>query len=105
MSTGVTSLLLRSIKKLRPSFHVHIGNYSLSNGPHARKEADTLHEICLCNGEERGHNPHELVINHVIYVDVTHSNVHVVDFDEEVFKGIIFYEEVLYKLTNNDDRQ
>jgi hypothetical protein len=105
MGTGVTSLLLSNSKKLWPLFPVHIGNYSLSNGPHARKEAETLQEICLCIGEARGHDPHELEVSHVRYVGLTHSNIHVVDFDEEVFKGVLFYEEVLQKLPNDVARQ
>jgi len=31
---------------------------------------------------------------------LTHSNIHLVDFDEEVFKGVLIYEEVLQKLPN-----
>jgi hypothetical protein len=50
MRTWVTSLLLNNSKKLWPLFPVHIGNYSLLNGQHARKEAEALQDLCLCLG-------------------------------------------------------
>jgi hypothetical protein len=40
MGTCITSLLLGSGKTFWPIFPINIGNYSLLNGAHARKEAD-----------------------------------------------------------------
>jgi hypothetical protein len=105
MGTWVTSLLLRSSKKLWPLFPIHIGNYTLSNGPHARKEAKSLQDVCLCLGEPKGHDPHELAVGHIRSVGLTHSNIHVVDFEEDMFKGVLFYEEVLQKLPNDVAKQ
>ena len=35
------------------------------------------------------------------YVGLTHSNIHVVDFEEYKFKGILAYEEVLQKFLDD----
>jgi hypothetical protein len=105
MGSGVTSLLLRNNKNIWPVFPVHIGNYTISNGPHARKEADALQDVCLCIGEPKGHDPHELVVSHIRSMGLTHSNIHVVDFEEDRFKGVLFYEEALQKLPNDVSRQ
>jgi hypothetical protein len=101
MGTGVTSLLLSSNKKLWPMFPINIGNYTISNGPHARKEEDSLQDVCLCLGEPNVHDPHEIAISHIRFVGLTHSDIHVVDFEEDKFKGILNYEEVLQKLSND----
>jgi hypothetical protein len=37
-------------------------------------------------------------VSHVRSMGLNHSNIHVVDFDEDRFKGVLFYEEVLQKL-------
>jgi len=105
MGTWVASLLLSSSKNVFPLFPIHIANYTLSNGPHARKEAKSLQDVCLCRGEAKGHDPPELAVGHVRSVGLTHSNIHVVDFEEDRFKGILFYEEVLHKLPNDDPKQ
>jgi hypothetical protein len=86
-------------------FPVHIGNYTISNGPHARKEEDSLQYVCLFLGEPKGHDPHELAVSHIRFVGLTHSNIHVVDFEEDKFKGVLFYEEVLQKLPNDAAKQ
>jgi hypothetical protein len=86
----VTSFLMRNNNKLWPLFPIHIGNHNLSNGPHARKEEEALQYVCLCLGEEKGHDPHELAVGHVRCVGLTHSNIHVVDFEEDGFKRLIF---------------
>jgi hypothetical protein len=101
MGTWVTSLLLSSSKKLWHVFPIHVGNYTISNGPHARKEEDSLQDVCLCLGDPKGHDPHELAVSHIISIGLTHSNIHVVDFEEDKFKGILAYEEVLQKLPND----
>jgi hypothetical protein len=41
METSVTPLLLGR-SKVWPTFPVNIGSYNMSNGPHARKEVETL---------------------------------------------------------------
>jgi len=41
MGTGITYLILGSTKNLLPTFPIHIGNYGLLNGSHARKEANS----------------------------------------------------------------
>jgi len=38
----IKSLLLGSSKNICPTFPINIGNYTLSNGPHDRKEAEAL---------------------------------------------------------------
>jgi hypothetical protein len=86
-------------------FPIHIGNYTISNGPHARKEEDSLQDVCLCLGEPKGHDPHELVVIHIRSVSLTHSNIHVVDFEEDKFKGILSYEEVLQKFPDDAAKQ
>jgi hypothetical protein len=101
MGTGVTSLLLSSNKKVLHVFPIHIGNYTISNGPHAREDANSLQDVCLCIGEPKGHDPHELVVNHIRSVGLTHSNLHMVYFEEDKFKGILSYEEVLQNFPND----
>jgi hypothetical protein len=59
------------------------------------REGETLQEICLCLGEAKGHDPQNLALDHVKYVGLTHPVIHVVNFTEEVFKGVLFFEEVL----------
>jgi hypothetical protein len=89
---------MSSSKKFWPLFLVHIGNYSILNGKHARKEAEVLQDICLFLGSAKGHDPQELEVSHVRAMGLNHYNIHLVDFDEYMFKGIFFYEEVLHKL-------
>jgi len=40
-------------------------------------------------------------VSHIRSMDFNHSNIHVVYFDEDGFKGILFYEEVLQKFPND----
>jgi hypothetical protein len=92
-------------KNLWPPFPTHIGNYSILNGKHARKEAQALQDLCLCLGSVKVHDPHELVLSHVRAMGFNHANIHVIDFDEDRFKGIFFHEEVLKKLPDDATRQ
>jgi hypothetical protein len=101
MGSRDTSLFLISSKKLWPVFPIHIGNYTISNNPHARKEVETLKEVHLCLGELKGHDPHEIAVNHSRSIGLTHSNIHIVNFEEDRFKGILSYEESLHKLLND----
>jgi hypothetical protein len=102
---GVTSFLMSNSKKIWPHFLVHIGNYSILNGQHARKEVEALQDLCLCLGSAKGHDPHELAVSHVRYMGLNHSNIYVVDFDEDKFKGVFFYEEVLQKFPDDASRK
>jgi len=97
--TRVTSLLMSSNKKLWHIFPIYIGNYTISNSVHSRKEEESLHDVCLFFGETKAHDPHELVIGHVIYVGVTHPNIHVVYFEEDRLKGVILYEDFFTETT------
>jgi hypothetical protein len=76
-------------------------NYSLLSGKHARKEAEDLQDLCLflCCG--KGHDPDELVVIQVRSMGLNHSNICVVEFDKDKFKGVFFYEEVLQKLLDD----
>jgi len=65
------------------------------NGPHAKKETISLQEICLFLGEAKGHDPQELTVNHVKSIGLTHSQIHKDNFVEDIFKGVLFFEEVL----------
>jgi hypothetical protein len=103
--TRVTSFLMRNSKNIWPPFPIHIGNYNILNGKHARKEEKSLQDLCLCLGSAKGHDPHELAVSHVRVVGFNHVNIHVVDFDEDMFKGILFYEEVLQKLPDDVARK
>jgi hypothetical protein len=47
-------------------------------------------------GEPKVHDIHELAIIHVIFVGLPHSNIHVVDFEEDNFKGTLSYDEILH---------
>jgi hypothetical protein len=95
------SLFMSSRKKMWPMFPMHIGNYTISNDGHAKKEAEALQDVCLCIGEPKGHDPHELVVGHITSVGLTHPNIYVVDFEEDRLKGVLFYEEFLQKLPND----
>jgi hypothetical protein len=85
-------------------FPIHIGNYTIYNGNHARKEVYALQDVCLCTREPKFHDPHELLINHIISMGLTHYNIHVVGFEEYMFKGVLFCEEALQKLQNDAAR-
>jgi hypothetical protein len=86
-------------------FPIHIENYTIFNGPHVRKEENSLQDVCLCLREPKGHDPHDLTVSHIRSVRLTHSNIHVVDFEEYKFKGILAYEEVLQKFPNDTTKQ
>jgi hypothetical protein len=49
----------------------------------------------------RGHDPHEMAVNHVKSIGLTHSKIHEVNFVEEIFKGVLFFEEVLQILPDD----
>jgi hypothetical protein len=49
--------------------------------------------------------PHELAIIHVRSVGITHSNIHVVDFEEDKFKGTLSYDEVPHQLPHDAAKQ
>jgi hypothetical protein len=59
----------------------------------------------LCLGESRGNDPHEFLVSHVRYAGLTHSNIHAIDFDEEIFRGVFFFEDILQRLLDDVDRQ
>jgi Icc-related predicted phosphoesterase len=94
MGSRVNALLQINNKTLWPIFLIHIGSYTISNRQHARKEEESLKELIICLGDPKGHDPHELASIHVRYVGLTNSNIHVVDFEEDTFKGTISYDEV-----------
>jgi hypothetical protein len=101
MGSGMTALLEIRSKKIWPFFPIHIRSYTISNGQHARKEAEALKYFIMVLGDPKGHDPHELEIIHVIYVGLTHSSIHVVDFEENKFKGILSYDEILHNLPHD----
>jgi hypothetical protein len=83
MGSGVTSLLLISKQKSLayfPNPHRELHHFQW---PSCKKGGKTLQEIHLCLGEPKGHDPHELAVIHVRSVGLTHSNIHVVDFEED----------------------
>jgi hypothetical protein len=51
------------------------------------------------------YDPHELVVGHIGFVGLTHPNIHVVDFEEDRLKRVLFYEDVLQKLPSDDAKQ
>jgi hypothetical protein len=86
MGSWVTSLLLIRNKTIWHVFPIHIENYTISNDPRERREEETLQEIHLFLGDPKGHDPHELPVIHVRYVGLTHFNIHVDNFEEDMFK-------------------
>jgi hypothetical protein len=52
-------------KKYWPIFPLHIGRYSLSNKPHTEKEVEALRELCLCTGRKKGHDPQNVIYEHI----------------------------------------
>jgi hypothetical protein len=56
-------------------------------------------------GDLKGHDPHELAINHVSSIGLSHRNIHVVDFEEDKFKGVLSYDEVLHQLPHDVAKQ
>jgi hypothetical protein len=80
METNITSFLLGVSKKIWPTFPLNIGRNALSNGPHTRKEEESLHDICLCKSEPRENDLKEIVINHVKVVGLTHPVIHEVNY-------------------------
>ena len=59
----------------------------------------------MCLGEPKGNDSKNPTLNHVKYVGVTHLVIHVVNFVEEVFKGVLFFEEVLQRLPDDVARE
>jgi len=100
IETWITLFLLGNNKKLWPKFPLNIGRYSLSNGPHARNEFESLQEICLCIGEPKGNDPQDIVINHVKVVGLTHPIIHQVNHEKKIVKGVLFFEDVLNRFPN-----
>jgi hypothetical protein len=68
---GVTSYLSEKNKKYWPIFPLHIGRHTLSNKPHAEKEAEALREICLFTGSIKGHDPQNVVYEHIKVVNIS----------------------------------
>jgi hypothetical protein len=101
MGSWVTTLFQISSKKLWPVFPIHIRSYTISNCQHARKEEEALQELIQFLGEPKGHDPHEITIIHVKVFGLTHSSIHVVDFEEEKFKGILSYDEIMHNLPHD----
>jgi len=101
IGSGVTTLLQASNKKPWPTFPLHIEIFSIFDAQHARKEVETLQELILCLGEPKDHDPHELAIIHIRFFGTTHPNIHNVDFEEDKFKGIHSYDEVLHHLPHD----
>jgi hypothetical protein len=81
MGLGVTALLQISNKTLWLVLPILIIIYTISNGQHARKE-------------EEANMIHDIAIIHVRSIGLTHSNIHVVDFEEENFNEILSYDEI-----------
>jgi hypothetical protein len=84
---------------------LHIGRYALSNKPHAKKEVKAMKEICLCTGNLKGHDPHNIVYDHIKFIKLTYQVIHEVNFVEDLFKGDFFVEEVLQRLQDESTRE
>jgi len=56
--------------------------------------------LCLCKGEPKGHDPESIALNHVKVVGLTHQVIHVVNYAEGVFKGVLISQEVCSRLTH-----
>jgi hypothetical protein len=104
MEIDITYVLSGRIKKLWPTFPINIGRYTLSNGPDAGKEAKALREICFCTREPREHGPKNIALDPIKCVGLTHLELHVVNYDEETLKGVLFFEKVLQMLPNEESR-
>jgi len=80
MEIDITYVLSGRIKKLWPTFPINIGRYTLSTGPK------------------------NIALDHVKCVGLTHLEIHVVNYEEETFKGVLFFEKVLQMLPNEESR-
>jgi hypothetical protein len=85
-------------KKYWPIFPLHIVNHTLSNKPHVEKEVEALRKICLCIGSIKGHDPRTVVYEHINVVKFSWQVVHEANFVEDLFRGAIFFEEVLDRI-------
>jgi hypothetical protein len=75
------------------------------NKKQAEKEAKTLRELCLCLGRKKGHDPQNLVYEHMRVVKLAPQIVHEVNFVEDIFRGALYFEEVLEILTNEPTKE
>jgi hypothetical protein len=46
-----------------------------------------------------------LAISHVSSISLTHPNIHVVDFEEDKFKGVLSYDEVFHQLPHDAEKK
>jgi hypothetical protein len=91
MEVGITYFLLSSNKNLWPRFPINVGRFTLTNGPHARKEAKVLEDLYLCTREPKGHDLKEIVKVHIKYAGLVHNVTHDMNFAEEVVKGAFYW--------------
>jgi hypothetical protein len=98
---GVTAYLSEKNKKYWPNFPLHIGQYSLLNKKHVEKEVEVLKEICLCTGNKKGHDPQNIIYKHIKVVKIAQQIVHEVNYVEDIFRGALYFEEVLDRLPND----
>jgi hypothetical protein len=77
---GITTYISEKNKKYSLIFPLHVGRYSLLNKPYAEKEVESLREICFCIGSLKGHNPHNIVQDHLKSVKLAQQVGHEVNF-------------------------
>jgi hypothetical protein len=83
-----TTYLSEKKKRYWPMFPFHIGQYSLMNKNQVEKEEETLKELCLCLGNKKGHDPQNLVYEHMRVFKMAPQLVHEVNFAEDIFREL-----------------
>jgi hypothetical protein len=46
-----------------------------------------------------------MAISHVSFVGLTHPIIHIVYFEEDKFKGVLLYDEVLHQLPHDTEKR
>jgi hypothetical protein len=76
------------------------------NKPHAENlEVEALKEICMCIGSLKGNDPHNIVKGYLKSVKLSQEVVHEVNFAEDLFKGVLFFKEVLEMIQSESSKE
>jgi hypothetical protein len=82
-----------------PTFPIEVGVFSLSDFGHAKVEDLALEDIKFVGIEYKRHDPHRVVKNHLSQFNMK-INIHEYSPYDEIFIGVISYDEVERRFQN-----
>jgi hypothetical protein len=59
----------------------------------------------LCIGSKKGHDPKNIVSEHIKAIKLSHQVFHQDDFAEDLFRGALYFEEVMERLPIDSTRE